>query len=182
MKKALFLYMPLFVLLLLSGCAGNSSEQPSYQENKKMVLDMLKTDEGKKTIKELLEDKEMRTAIVFDSPVIKKTIIDTLHTDQGKELWADLIKDPSFAKILAQAMMHENESLLKKMMKQPDYQGMMMDVLRAPKMEQDYLSLLRTKPFRDQLKTEIQEAIASPAFNKVVTDTIQSIMKKQSNK
>lgn len=182
MKKALFLYVSLSMLVLLSGCAGSSSEQPSYQENKKMVLDMLKTDDGKKTIKELLEDKDMQAAIVFDTPVIKKTILDTFHSDQGKKLWTDLVADPVFAKKLAQTMMHENESLLKKMMKQPDYQGMMMDVLRAPKMEQDYLNLLRTKPFREQLKTEIQEAIASPAFDKVVTDAIQTLMKKQSEK
>lgn len=182
MKKALFLYIPLFVLILLSGCAGSTSKEPSYQENKKMVLDMLKTDDGKKTIKDLLEDKEMRTAIVFDAPVIKKTLVDTFHSEQGKKLWTDLIKDPNFAKTLAQTMTHENESLLKKMMTQPDYQGMMMDVLRAPKMEQDYLNLLRTKPFREQLKTEIQEMIASPAFKKVVTDAIQKLMTKQSEK
>lgn len=183
MKRAIALILLLSASVLLVSCGGsNNSANPSYQENKKMVLDMLKTDDGKKTVKELLEDKEMRTAFVFDEPVIKKTILDTFHSEQGKKLWSELIQDPGFADKLAKTMQQENEQLLKKMMKDPDYQGMMMDVLKAPQLQQEYLSLLRTKSFREQIKRDMQEMIASPAFKKVVTDTIQEIMKKQSEK
>lgn len=147
-----------------------------------MVLDMLKTDDGKQTIKELLEDKEMKTAIVFDEPAIKNTIFETFKSEQGKKLWTDLLKDPGFSEKLAQSMQKENENLLKKMMKDPGYQGMMMDVLKAPELQQQYLTLLRTRPFREQVQKDMQEMVASPLFKKELMDAISATLKKQSEK
>ncbi|MFX3619293.1 MAG: spore germination lipoprotein GerD [Sporolactobacillus sp.] len=182
MRRITLLILLFPILLIIAGCGGNDSAHPSYQENKKMVLDMLKTDDGKKTIKELLEDKEMKTAIIFDEPAIKNTIFETFKSEQGKKLWTDLFKDPDFSEKLAQSMQKENENLLKRMMKDPGYQGMMMDVLKAPELQQQYLTLLRTKPFREQVQKDMQEMVASPLFKKELMDTISTTLKKQSEK
>lgn len=180
MRRIILLILIFQILFLTTGCGGSNSVHPSYQENKKMVLDMLKTDDGKKTIKELLEDKEMKTAIIFDEPAIKKTILETFKSEQGKKLWTDLLQDPVFSEKLARSMEKENENLLKKMMKDPGYQGMMMDVLKAPELQQQYLALLRTKPFREQIQKDMQEMATSPFFKKELMDAISETLKKQS--
>lgn len=176
----------MLVILLFIAAAGCGSQArqptPTYQENKKMVLDMLKTNEGKQTFKELLEDKEMRNVIVLDEPVVKKTIIETLTTEQGKKIWIELLADPEFSDRLARTMQRENEGLLKKMMKDPGYQGMMMDVLKAPRLQEQYLDLMKTKPFREQLKLGVQEALTSPLFKKQLMEAIADTLKKQAGK
>ncbi|WP_010632304.1 spore germination lipoprotein GerD [Sporolactobacillus vineae] len=162
----------------VSGCGGDDS-QTSYQDSKKMVLDMLRTDDGKRTLKEVIGDREMKAALVLDEPAVRKTIVDTLTTQQGKQLWTELIKDPDFSEKLAETMQEENEQLLKKMMKDPGYQKMMTDILKNPALQDQYLSLLRTKPFRQQIATDLQEAISGPAFQKEMSDAVSQFMKKQ---
>lgn len=180
-KTGSILLVLLLSLVAAAGC-GSQSGQPTYQENKKMVLDILKTNEGKRTVKELLQDKEMRNTIVLDEPAVKKTIIETLTTEQGKKIWNEIIADPEFSGRLAKSMQQENEKLLKKMMKDPDYQGMMMDVLKAPKLQEQYLDLMKTKPFREQMKMGVQDTLASPLFKKQLMDAITEALKKQSKK
>ncbi|TGA96799.1 spore gernimation protein GerD [Sporolactobacillus shoreae] len=178
MAKTTIAILVALLLTVQAGCGSNEA-QPSYQENKKMVLDMLKTDDGKKTIRELLGDQELRGAVVFDEPAVKKTIVETLTTEQGKKLWDELIQDPDFSEKLAQTMEKENEQLLTKMMKDPGYQGMMMDILKTPDLQTQYLGLLRTKPFREQIMRDIQETMAGPFFKKQMTDAITETLKKQ---
>jgi hypothetical protein len=177
-RKALLV---LIVLLCAgtSGCAGGDSK-PSYQDSKKMVLDMLRTDDGKRTLKEVIGDREMKAALVIDEPAVRKTIVETLTTQQGKQLWAELLKDPGFSVKLAETMQKENEQLLIKMMKDPGYQKMMMDILKAPELQSQYLGLLRTKPFRQQIASDLQEAVSSPMFKKELTDAVSTFLKEQS--
>lgn len=168
----------LTTLLAVSGC-GNGENPTSYQDNKKMVLDMLKTDEGKQTVKELFKDKQLRSEIVMDETSVKQTITETLTADQSRQIWNDLLKDPDFAERLAKTMERENEQLLKKLMKEPDYQGMMADILKDPGLQKQYLDLLKTKPFRQQVERSIQDAVSSPVFQKELSDTISDALKKQ---
>ena len=56
--------MKYFALILLSlgllaGCSG-SSAPPSYEENKKMLIDALQTEDGKKAIRTLLDDPQFK--------------------------------------------------------------------------------------------------------------------------
>ncbi|RYL89852.1 spore gernimation protein GerD [Sporolactobacillus sp. THM7-4] len=171
----------ILIFLLLIGAAGCAPQaaQPTYQENKKMVLDMLRTDDGKRTIREMMQDKEMKNALVMDEPAVRKTIQESLTTEQGKKLWKELLEDPDFSKTLAKSMQQENEALLKKMMKDPGYQGMMMDILKAPRLQDQYLDLMKTKPFRQQLERNVQDMLESPYFKEKMIDAIGKAMKKQ---
>ncbi|MDD9150566.1 MULTISPECIES: spore germination lipoprotein GerD [unclassified Sporolactobacillus] len=174
--------LALLMLLVAGAGCSSESEQPTYQENKKMVLDMLKTDEGKQAVKELLQDREIRNTLAFDEPAVKKAVTETLTTEQGKKIWNGIITDPQFSGRLARAMQQENEALLKKMMKDPDYQGMMMDILKAPGLQEQYLDLMKTQPFREQIKMGVQDALTGPSFQKQLMDAISEALKKQSGK
>ncbi|MCQ2010512.1 MAG: spore germination lipoprotein GerD [Sporolactobacillus sp.] len=181
MARVLSLIMCTAMLVSLAGC-GNGQKPPTYQENKKMVLDLLKTDDGKDTIRDLLKDSEMRQAIVLDDPIVRKTVVQTLTTEQGQKLWRQLFNDPDFSEQLAKTMESENEKLLKQMMKDPGYQGMMMDILKTPEMQQQYLSLLKTKPFRGQIEQTIGELMATPLYKKRLADAIIAALKKEQEK
>lgn len=182
MARKIVLILAILLLAGQTGCGNSDSSQPSYQENKRMVLDMLKTDDGKKTLRELFQDRELRDAVVLDDPVVKKTIIETLTTEQGKKIWSELLKDPGFSAQLAKTMERENAQLLSKMMKDPSYQVMMMDILKAPELQNQYLALLKTKSFREQIATEMQEAMAGPFFKKQMMDALSETLKKQGEK
>ena len=53
----MYKYIPLFFVFfcMLVGCSNNSSNENSgnYDETKKMVIDIMKTDDGKKTLEEI---------------------------------------------------------------------------------------------------------------------------------
>ena len=55
MKKMMRFILPASFLLLTAGCAPAESGggEPDYEETKKMVVDILKTDDGKKAIQEV---------------------------------------------------------------------------------------------------------------------------------
>lgn len=169
------------LLLLMAAVSGCSSGQrvPSYQENKKMMVDVLKTDEGKQAIKQILQDKQLKQELVFDEPAVKDTIMKALTSEQGKSMWHSLLSDPSFSKQLAKTMEKDNEAILKKLMKDPEYQSMMADILKAPNMEKQYLDLMKTQPYRKQMETVVQNTLTSPLFASQLSDSIDKAVKKQ---
>ncbi|MFD2617420.1 spore germination lipoprotein GerD [Terrilactibacillus laevilacticus] len=169
-----------FAILNLSSCAAQpKSDNTNYPETKRMVIDMLKTDEGKETIKEILKDNEVKKELVLDHAYVKDTIIQQLRTKQGQQYWSSLISDPEFAGKLAKTMQSENKDLLKKLMKDPSYQSMMMDVLKAPNMQNEYLDLMKTKKFRTQTQKVVAETLASPLFATQLSGAIEKAVKTQ---
>lgn len=93
-----------FILATLSGCAQTEAQQNTdYEGTKKMVIDLLKTDEGKKALHELIAQEDMREEIVMDSAFVKQTIQDTLTSDEGKKYWQEVMKDLSLRKLLQKA-------------------------------------------------------------------------------
>ncbi|SES15989.1 spore germination lipoprotein GerD [Salipaludibacillus aurantiacus] len=166
-----------------TGCAmlddGNTSSQSDYEETKQMVVDVLQTEEGKKAIQEVLKGEEMREQLVMEQAFIKDTIQTTLASDKGREYWQQVMKDPEFAETFAKSMQEENEQLLKGLMRDPEYQGMMQDILRDPEMEEDYLELMQTKTYRNQLTALVTEAMESPLFVARVSELLQQIAREE---
>jgi spore germination protein D len=172
-----YMALGLGILLLFSGCAQQNSEgsQPSYDGTKKMMVDMLKTDEGKEAIHELMTEEDMREEFVMDQDMVKKTIQDTLTSEEGKKYWQEILKDPELAKTFAQSMQQENEKMLKALMKDPEYQTMLIDVLKDPEMEKSALELMKTKEYREQLNTVMQENFDSPYFQEKLNEMLKKI-------
>ena len=108
LKSFLKLLLP---ILLLTSCATvqEQGSQPDYESTKKMMVDMLKTDEGKKSIQEVLSDDEIKQKLVMEQAVVKDTIQQILTSEQGREFWQELMKDPEFAKAFAESMQTEVE-------------------------------------------------------------------------
>jgi spore germination protein D len=167
------------------GCSNHSSSQGTttdYQTTKKMVVDMLKSDDGKNAIKEILNDEAFKQQLVIDQELVKRTITQTMTSEEGKKFWDERLKNPEFSRALAKTMMENNEALLKKLINDPDYQKMMMNLFKAPNMEREYLDLLKTQPFRAQIRQNILEAVDSPLFSAKLTEALNKALDEQLKK
>jgi spore germination protein D len=175
--KKIYIFLFCVILTALSGCAQNEaqgSSQIDYEATKKMLVDLLKTDEGKKAIKEVLSDKEIQQEILIDQEVIKQTIEQQLLSEKGQKFWQTLFKDPKFSATFAKSMRKEHEKLMKDLIKDPQYQAEVMKIMQNPQMAQKLLGLVDTQPVRKEMKKVMLETFESP----IVQAQIQEMLKK----
>lgn len=168
----------------MTSCAAveDQGSQPDYESTKKMMVDMLKTDEGKKSIQEVLSDDEVKQEIILDQALVKQTIQQVLTSERGKEFWEELMQDPEFAKAFAESLQEQVEKVLKNLMKDPEYQAMMMDILQDPEMEQAALDLMKSKEYRQQVMNIMADAFESPYFKAEVKEILGRVASEQMKK
>ncbi|MCM3181075.1 spore germination lipoprotein GerD [Cytobacillus horneckiae] len=171
MKKCLFI-LSFIAVLVLSGCGQNEAGYMDYDQTKKMLVDILKTDDGKKAVEELLADEKIKQQLVMDQGMVRDTIETTLTSEKGSEFWKKSFDDPKFAESMAKSMKNENEQLLKDLMKDPEYQKMMMEVMKDPEMEKEITNLMKSQEYREHLKTVITETFESPLFKAKLQDIL----------
>ncbi|MCQ6276392.1 spore gernimation protein GerD [Bacillus sp. V3B] len=166
MRKNFSLLISILAIFLITGCAQEESggNQLEYEETKKMVVDILKTDEGKKAIQEVMSDEELRKELVMEQSVVKETIESTLISEKGAEFWKKNFEDPKFAESISKSMLKENEELLKNLMNDPEYREKMIEVLKDPELEKELTNVLKSNEYRDHLKQVITETIESPLY------------------
>jgi spore germination protein D len=165
MVKLKSLLIPCCFLVLI-GCApkeqGNG--QIDYEQTKKMVVDILKTDEGKKAIEEIMADDKMQQKFIMDQAIVSQSVESTLISDKGTDFWKKSFDEPKFVESFAKSMQSEHEQLIKDLMKDPDYQKMMIDILKDPEMEKEMVTVLKSQEFRKHLQTVMSETFESPLF------------------
>ena len=161
------LMLLLLIIMFLSSCASpeaSGGEQINYEETKKMVVDILKTDDGKKAIEEVMSNDKMKESLVMDQKVVSDTIQQTLTSENATEFWKKTFSDTKFAAGVAKSMRSENEILLKDLMKDPEYRGMMIEVFKEPEIQKEMADALKSKEYREHLQTVISETLESPLF------------------
>ncbi|WLD93566.1 spore germination lipoprotein GerD [Alkalihalobacillus sp. AL-G] len=174
MKNWMFVLLISFGYLFLQGCTPAEAEGPgSYEETKKMLVDLLKSDEGKKAIKEVLTDEKVKQEIIMDQAFVKKTIEETLTSKKGKKFWKELMKDPKTAEALAKSMKKQNEELLKSLMKDPEYRKMMIEIMKDPALEKEIMGLLTSQKFREQQKKVMMETFESPLVKAQIAEMVK---------
>lgn len=166
--------LPATFLLLAAGCAPTESggSQVDYEETKKMVVDILKTDDGKKAIQEVMGDDGMKEKLIMDQVIVSDTIEKTLTSEKGMDFWKKSFEDPKFAESMAKSMNKENETLLKNLMKDPEYRGMMIEVMKDPELEKELTTILKSKEYREHLQKVMTETFESPLFKAKLQDLI----------
>ncbi|WP_059105475.1 spore germination lipoprotein GerD [Shouchella shacheensis] len=170
----------LLCMFLISGCAQTEAQQHSdYEGTKRMVIDLLKSDDGKQAVHELIEEEDMREELVMDNDFVKKTIQDTLTSKEGEKFWQEVMKDPEFAKTFAESMQTENEKMLKALMKDPEYQQMLLDVLKDPQMSEQAMELMKSKEYREQVMAIMSESLESPHFAAKMTELMEKALENQ---
>ena len=157
----------LLIMVFLTSCGATESGsggQVDYDQTKKMVVDILKTDEGKKAIKEVMTGDEMKESLVMDQQVVTDTIQQTLTSEKATEFWKKTYNDKKFAQGVAKHMKSENEKLLKDLMNDPEYRLMMIEVFKEPEIQKEMADALKSQEYREHLQKVITETIDSPLY------------------
>jgi spore germination protein D len=165
----------LLIMVFLTSCGATDSSnggQIDYEQTKKMVVDILKTDDGKKAIQELMADESMKEKLVMDQKVVSDTIEQTLTTEKAVDFWKKAFSDPKFAASVAKNIRSENEKLLKDLMNDPEYRGMMIEVFKEPEMQKELADALKSKEYREHLKEVITETLESPLYKAKIEESL----------
>jgi spore germination protein D len=183
MKRSFLFLILILAIFLTTSCAqneGNTGGKLDYEETKKMVVDILKTDDGKKALKEVLSDEKLKEQLVLDHAIVTETVQNTLTSDKGIEFWKKTFEDPKFAESIAKTMQKENEQLLKNLMNDPEYRGKMIEVLKDPELGKEVTTLLKSNEYRDHVKQVITETLESPLYQARIQELLLKAAEEQS--
>jgi spore germination protein D len=173
--KGKSLLLLLLIMVFLTSCSPNEATgggQVDYEETKKMVVDILKTDDGKKAIQEVMSDEKMKETLVMDQKVVSDTIQQTLTSEKATEFWKKTFSDAKFAEGVAKNMKSENEKLLKELMNDPEYRAMMIEVFREPELQKEMADALKSQEYREHLQKVISETLESPLYKAKIQELL----------
>lgn len=175
---------------LLAACGsdqGYSSQQLGYKEMKSMVVDILKSDEGKKAVEEALKGSgssggeggstSMKMLSAQSGEQIRTAVKDTLVSEEYKKEIEKIMTDPKFAGEFAKAINAESKQLHQQLIKDPTYQKSVQDILKSPEVMKSFLDLTKTSDYRKQSMTIMQEAMQNPLFRMEVLELLKSVVK-----
>ena len=171
--KSMVLLLP--IMVFLTSCSSSDTSgggQVDYEATKKMVVDILKTDDGKKAIQDVMSSDSMKEKLVMDQKVVSDTIQQTLTTDKAKEYWKKTFSDPKFAQSISKNLKSENKKLLKELMNDPEYRGMMVEVFKEPEIQKQMTDALKSKEYRTHLQKVITETVDSPLFKAKIQELL----------
>ena len=183
-KKALCVAVACCSIALASGCSEGSDETnaDSYSDEKKMIVDVLKTNEGKKAIQEALADEKVKAKLIMDEDTVKKTIEKTLTSKEEMQFWKDAFNDPKFVKALAKGMKSSHTDILKDLMKDPDYISRLTDILKSSDMQKEFVSILKEKDVRKEIKSLVTETLENPLYQDQISEILLKAASDKSSK
>ncbi len=167
-RRYLWVSSLLAATLLLSSCGfgGNQSRQqsqPDYKTMKTMVLDIMQTEEAKDSIARMMKDERFKKEMVLDTAAVRTTLLKSLADPKSPQI-KEAFHDPKFTSTLAKSMKDENKKLLKDLMKDPEYQKMLISVMQDPEFEKRLMQLMKSSAYRQQTMQIMKEALQSPLF------------------
>lgn len=171
-----FLTLSFFII---SACGNQEDARDvEYESTKKMVVDILQTEEGKKVLKDLLKDEELKELLVMDSEQVKSAVNTALTSEEGRHNWEQMFQDTEFVQTYAKSISDEQKKLMKELMHDSEFQKQMIEILNNPEVNEQILSVVKSQAFRAHLEKTIQETMQSPLFQAKV----EEILKKEAEK
>lgn len=167
LKFPILLSIILLFSIIIMGCNAfkqNEASNTEYKELKQMVIDILQTEDGKKAIKETIEDPKLKKDMVLDNKEVEEIIQKELLSPENKEKIKSMYEDPKFAAELAKALKSENEKLLKALMKDPEYRKALLEVMNEKEFKEMIFEIMKSNEYRAQMMTVIKESFESPLF------------------
>ncbi len=157
-----------------------------YSAVKSMVVDILKTEDGQKAIGEA----------TLRSSSVDSTQLRILQTGEGqklqmavKEILSDpayalplkeMMVDPKFAGDFAKALRTEMKDINKALIKDPEYQQALIDVMKDPQIKQMILETMKGSEYRKQMMTVMKESFDNPLFKADILKLMEKALEEQS--
>ncbi len=169
------------VTIFLAGCGNNSAAKQDldYDQTKKMVVDILQTEDGKKALQDIITDDKMKQHLIMETDVVKESVTQALVSEKGAEMWQKLFDDPTFVESFNQSMAEEQKKLFKSLMNDSEFQKQMLELLQDPEMSKQTLSVLKSQQFREHLEETIQQTLDTPTFQARMQDIILKAAEKK---
>lgn len=175
-------------LVLLSGCGmeKQASSHMDYKEVKTMVVDILKTEEGKKAIEEAQSSGGGSTGGIKAQSLntqqqeqLKTAVKDTLTSSEYKEVIQKVMTDPKFAGDFAKAVSEDSKELHKTLIKDPEYQKSVSDIMKSPEVMKSYLEVMKSPEYRKQFMAIMKESMSSPLFKVQVMELLSKVVEEE---
>ncbi|MWV47415.1 spore gernimation protein [Paenibacillus sp. HJL G12] len=172
---------------VLAGCGSEQSYAPpqgDYKEMKTMVVDILKSDEGKKAVEDALKQSGgssssgpgMQMMTVQATDQIRTAVKDTITSEEYKKEFEKIMTDPQFAGEFAKSISSQNKQLHMQLIKDPTYQKAVSDIMKSPEVMKMFLDLTKTPEYRKQSMTVMQEAMQNPMFKMEVMSLLKNVV------
>lgn len=154
-----------------------------------MVIDILKTEEGQKTIEEAATKRQMKAAgknklaQMLASPEgqqIQEAVKNTLTSPEYPEQLKSLMTDPKFAGEFAKAVQQENKEIHKQLLKDPEYQTLLLEMMKGPDFEKIVVDALKGKDYRKEVMAIFEDALNNPIFRLQLIELMKKAQEEQS--
>lgn len=188
MRKIIILLM---LVILFSSCAARENREIGYKEMKSMVLDILQTDEAQKAISEANMKKtkklseEEKTLQMLSSPHGEqmKEAVKNILTDPNNThvLLKKIMTDPKFAGEFAKAIQEENKQIHKQLLTDPEYQALLIDVMKGSDYERLMVDIMKGKEYRQHTMRVMEEALNNPLFRLELIELMKKAIEEESN-
>lgn len=191
--------------LTLTACGSeqsSSSQGGGYKETKTMLLDILKSDEGKKAIYEAISSGSSSSSSSSDSgggsdsgsggtigvkmilpsqtnDEVRLAVKDTITSPEYKKEIEKIMTEPKFAGDFAKAINSESKQLHLQLIKDPSYQKSVGEIMKSPEMMKMFLDLTKTSDYRKQSMSVVQETMQSPLFKMEIMEILKAVVKEQ---
>ncbi|ASK61580.1 spore gernimation protein GerD [Virgibacillus phasianinus] len=174
MLRLFFVFIIGLSCLTLGACSSESaaSKDVDYDATKKMVVDILQTDDGKKALQKILKDEKMKQSLVIDADVVQSSINNVLSSEKGQEMWIKLFDNPKFVETYAKSMAEQHKKLIKSLMNDAEYQKQMLGLLQNPEITEQMLEVMKSQKFNAHLEKTILQTLESPLFQAKIQDTL----------
>lgn len=187
MKARWTRFMPLVLVLgLLTACGSepqaSSNNGNAYKDTKSMVLDILKTEDGRKAIQEatIQENSRLQLLSAGDTQQLQLAVKDVLVDTQNTQFLQKMIADPRFAGQFAKAIEKDTKQIYKDLLNDPEYQKQMMSAMKSPDYQTILMDTMKSTPYRTQMKAVIQESLQSPLFRLELMDLMKKVLQEES--
>lgn len=164
----------LFLSIVLVGCNDEKTSTLSYDEIKKIMVDSLQTEDGKKAIREMLNDQAFRDLLVLEHAEVENAMKTTLLSTEAEAFWKKTFEDPKFKEAIAKSMKDQQEDIMKKLMTDAEYQQTLTKFFDQPDMQKQFESLLKGSVLRKQMEEVVMETIENPLLQTKWAELIRS--------
>ncbi len=176
------------LMLLLAGCGAQPSsggEQVSYKDMKSMVIDILKTEDAQLALQQSAINQSgykgqgTRMLSVQDQEEVRLAVKDVLVSPEYDKVIKKLMTDTRFAGEFAKAVVKENKTIHKELIKDPSYQADLVKVLKTPEMDKMILEVLQSTQYRKEVMSLMQESMQNPLFRLEVLELMKKAVQEQ---
>lgn len=186
--RSIAMIFVLVTTLTACGSESSSSSPMGYKEMKSMVVDILKSDDGKKAVEEALSNPSseggssgggilgMKMLSSASSEEIQTAVKDTITSPEYTKEIEKIMKDPKFAGDFAKAINSQSKQLHMELIKDPTYQKAVADIMKSPEISKMFLDLTKTSDFRKQTMTVMNEAMQNPLFKMEVMELLKAVV------